>query len=236
MTTQSSDLRPSRAMPGSTPTQSPSTRPSPAAPHIRRFRQRAAERYRSRRPGLLNRLSTNEVIDLQPGQGAPTILTTDRGRILDLITVLKTGDHALLLTSPGAQQSVVEWLDKYTIMEDLTVEDVSGATAMAGRMGSRRQGNLEAAAGCSLAELPLYGSVETLVGGETALIVSAQLPAWPGYYVIASAEAAPGIWQAVTKAGALPVGRKRTRRLASTPEFRPSAGRWAMTTIPWKPD
>ena len=79
---------------------------------------------------LLNRLSTNKVIDLQPGQGAPTILTTDRGRILDLIIVLNLGDHLLLLTSPGTQQQVIEWLDKYTIMEDLTVEDISESTAM----------------------------------------------------------------------------------------------------------
>ena len=34
---------------------------------------------------LLNRLSTNLVLRLEPGQGAPTILTTDRGRILDLV-------------------------------------------------------------------------------------------------------------------------------------------------------
>ena len=27
---------------------------------------------------LLNRLSTNEIVSLQPGQGAPTVLTTDR--------------------------------------------------------------------------------------------------------------------------------------------------------------
>ena len=155
---------------------------------------------------LLNRLSTNKVIDLQPGQGAPTILTTDRGRILDLVTVLNTGDHVLLLTSPDAQQPVMEWLDKYTIMEDLTVEDISGSTAMLGVWGPAARATLETAGGLPLAELPLYGSVETLVGGETVVVVSAQLPAWPGYYVIGSAEAAPGIWQAVMQAGALPIG------------------------------
>ena len=32
---------------------------------------------------LLNRLSTNKVVDLAPGDAAPTILTTDRGRIVD---------------------------------------------------------------------------------------------------------------------------------------------------------
>ena len=40
---------------------------------------------------LLNRLSTNKVVDLEPGQGAPTILTTDKGRILDVITVAHVG-------------------------------------------------------------------------------------------------------------------------------------------------
>ena len=47
---------------------------------------------------LLNRLSTNKVLDLQPGQGAPTILTTARGRILDLIGVVNVDDYILLIT------------------------------------------------------------------------------------------------------------------------------------------
>ena len=50
---------------------------------------------------LINRLSTNNVLDLAPGQGAPTILTTDRGRILDLIGVVNVSDYVLLLTSTG---------------------------------------------------------------------------------------------------------------------------------------
>ncbi len=155
---------------------------------------------------LLNRLSTNKVIDLQPGEGAPTILTTDRGRILDLITVLNTGDHVLLLTSPGLQQPVIEWLDKYTILEDLTVEDVSGSTAMFGLYGPESRAPLETAAGLSLGDVPLHGSVETLIGGETALIVSAQLPTWPGYYVLASAEASAKVRRAIIEAGAAPIG------------------------------
>ena len=69
---------------------------------------------------LLNRLSTNRVDNLPPGHGAPTILTTDRGRILDLLLVVNAGPYALLLTGPGSPPAVIAWLDKYTIMEDLT--------------------------------------------------------------------------------------------------------------------
>ena len=95
---------------------------------------------------LLNRLSTNKVVDLEPGQGAPTVLTTDRGRILDVIIVVHAGDHVLLLTSPGTQDAVIEWLDKYTIMEDLVVEDISSATSMLAVWGPKAGEAVEKAA------------------------------------------------------------------------------------------
>ena len=88
---------------------------------------------------LLNRLSTNKVDHLQPGHWAPTVLTSDRGRIVDALSVIQAGDCVYLLTSPGQQQTVIEWLDKYTIMEDLEVEDVSASTSIiaSGRKRSR---------------------------------------------------------------------------------------------------
>ena len=80
---------------------------------------------------LLNRLSTNLVDpDGAAGEIAVTVLTSDRGRIVDLVYVAHCGDHQLMITSPGQQQNVIDFLDKYTIMEDLEVEDVTGDTAM----------------------------------------------------------------------------------------------------------
>ena len=155
---------------------------------------------------LLNRLSTNKVVDLLPGQGAPTILTTDRGRILDLIIVLNAGDHLLLLTSPGTQQSVIQWLDKYTIMEDLTVEDISDSTAMLAVWGPGSLGSLETTIGTGLAELPLYNSVEAPLADTLVRIVSTRISELPGYYVITSNETAPIVWQMIVDAGASPIG------------------------------
>ena len=155
---------------------------------------------------LLNRLSTNKVDDLQSGQGAPTILTTDRGRILDLIIVLNVGDQVLLLTSPGMQQPVIEWLDKYTIMEDVVVEDVSASTAMLAVWGPSGQEFLESAADISLAGLPLYHSVDCQLAGSPVRIVSTQISQLPGYYVIVPNEGAPAVWQLIVEAGAQPIG------------------------------
>ena len=80
---------------------------------------------------LLNRLSTNLVDpDSAAGEVAVTVLTSDRGRIVDLVYVIHCDDHQLMLTSPGQQQNVIDFLDKYTIMEDLEVADVTADTVM----------------------------------------------------------------------------------------------------------
>ena len=80
---------------------------------------------------LLNRLSTNLVDPEAPaGEVAVTVLTSDRGRIVDLVCVIHCGDHQVMLTSPGQQQNVMNFLDKYTIMEDLEVEDITEKTSL----------------------------------------------------------------------------------------------------------
>ena len=77
---------------------------------------------------LLNRLSTNDLERLEPGQGMSSVLTTNKGRIIDLLHVLRNGDDLLVLTSPGTQQKVAEWIDFYTFIEDVSVTDVSADT------------------------------------------------------------------------------------------------------------
>ena len=78
---------------------------------------------------LLNRLSTNDLEQLEPGQGISSVLTTNKGRIIDLLRVLHRGDDLLVLTSPGTQQKVADWIDFYTFIEDVGVKDVTGETS-----------------------------------------------------------------------------------------------------------
>ena len=165
---------------------------------------------------LLNRLSTNEVVDLEPGQGAPTILTTDRGRILDVIIVVNAGDHVLLLTSPGMQGPVIAFLDKYTIMEDLTVEDVSFATATLSVWGPESQERLAKAANTNLRGIQPYPSLAPEVGGRPVRLISYSFADLPAYYLISSVEDASAVWQGLADAGITPMGAEasETARIA----------------------
>ena len=86
---------------------------------------------------LLQRLSTQDLHALQPGEGAGTVLTSGKGRIIDLLSVLRFEDHLLLLTSPDRQSEVMDWIDRYTIIEDSELEDVTERTQLFGLLGPR---------------------------------------------------------------------------------------------------
>ena len=68
---------------------------------------------------LIHRLSTNACSSIHDGLGKQTILTNEKGRIIDIITVINRNDHALILTSKNNEQQVITWLKKYIIMENI---------------------------------------------------------------------------------------------------------------------
>jgi hypothetical protein len=155
---------------------------------------------------LLNRMSTNRVLDLEPGQGAPTILTTDRGRILDLIGVANLGDYVLLLTSPGAQQTVIDWLDRYTIMEDLTLEDITGDTALLTVLGPASQVRLEPALGVPLAQIAPYHTLACTIAGHPARVIRRPQGQLPSFDLLLSSDAVPDVWRHLINSGITPIG------------------------------
>ena len=76
-------------------------------------------------PGLLQRLTTNDLSDLQPGGGKYTVLLSEKARIIDVVNVVRRESDILLLMSPGAAAPARAWFTKYTIMEDFRTRDVS---------------------------------------------------------------------------------------------------------------
>ena len=174
---------------------------------------------------LLNRMSTNKVVDLAAGEGAVTVLTTDRGRIVDVLGVVNQGDYVVLLTSPGRQQAVIDWLDKYTIMEDLTVEDITSETAMLALVGPDSAKVLGLKASPSPQDSLTIQPVR--LGKYDALAVNQQLGALPRYWLIAAPDAAAGLWRHLIDNGAAPVGATAmdaVRVNFGVPEYGPELG------------
>ncbi len=72
---------------------------------------------------LLHRLSTNDLSKLSESDVVNTILTNEKGRIIDVISVLKIKPMTLLLIGQSNDNSTLTpWLEKYIVMEDVKIK------------------------------------------------------------------------------------------------------------------
>ena len=129
---------------------------------------------------LVNRLSTNRVDHLGVGEGAPTIFTNEKGRIIDLVYVLNLGEFVLFVTGAGAQGRVMEWVDRYTFMEDSTLEDMSESMSLVTVAGPRASGVLGSATGAEVGGLEAWQSARF----EGGWVVGMDVGDTPGFQVL----------------------------------------------------
>lgn len=97
---------------------------------------------------LLHRLSTNGLIDLRQGQERTTILTTEKGRIIEVVRVVVMDDAILMVLSSTEEERVRRWLDKYTIMDDFVCTDVTPAWRVIGVYGEGAREGLRTILDC----------------------------------------------------------------------------------------
>ena len=155
---------------------------------------------------LLNRLSTNKLDELQVGEGAITALTSNKGRIVDLLHVLRLEDRLLVLTGPENRQKVAEWIDFYTFVEDITVEDVTEDTAMVSLIGPRAESIVLHVCEGEVAMPGSAGTVGVRVDGNDATLVRSDVGRLPEYAIVVPLAGAQTLWEAMLRQGAVPVG------------------------------
>ena len=67
---------------------------------------------------LLNRMSTNELINMPINSIRETVLTSSHARIIDRIHVIHQKNEVLLLTSQGRGENVLIWLRQHIFFQD----------------------------------------------------------------------------------------------------------------------
>lgn len=122
---------------------------------------------------LLHRLSTNSLLELHPGQARPTVFTTDKGRVVDVVAVLVRRDDVLLLGPAPLAGRLREWIGKFIIMEDVQVTDIGGDLEAVSLAGPEARSVAEFIAG---AEIPPGSFLEVARNGERTLVAVMQHP------------------------------------------------------------
>jgi len=149
---------------------------------------------------LLNRLSTNDLTTLDVGQGLPTVLTSNKGRIIDLLFVLRQADDLLVLTAAETRQKVAEWIDFYTFVEDVTVTDITDETAMFSVAGPGSAKVLDSAAGADISSTGRYQSADAELVGVASLVIRTDHLRLPEYYLMVPASDGPALREGLLRA------------------------------------
>ena len=110
---------------------------------------------------LIHRLSTNNCLNLPEYIGKQTILTNEKGRIIDIISVIQFHDHVLILTSRGHEQIVIAWLKKFIIMEDIRFTIMSDDLEMITLHGAESLDFVSQFIGGDFLTLPMHAALKS---------------------------------------------------------------------------
>ena len=153
----------------------------------------------------LNGMVTNNIRDLAPGHGNYSFQLNAQGRIQGDLVAYNRGDYLLITTDRAQAPTIVAIFDRYIIMDDVEVADVSDKLAAIGIAGPKA-GRTLASAGIEVAQLE-PGQVVDIVWRDIGISVarSAQPPI-DGYEIWFSDDNADKVWDALQIAGAKPAG------------------------------
>jgi folate-binding protein YgfZ len=187
---------------------------------------------------LLQRLTTNDMKAIAPGQGVANLFLTNKGRIVELADILAFPEHLLVILGSEAGAQGVEWIERYVFMEDVKAEDVTAETSMLGVFGPQAGTILAAATGIDVAEIGEQGQEPARIGardyrpgrlgGIQVVVGSAEPIAGAGFRVLGSRADAAAIAAAISAAGApagLQIGDAATLDVLRIEAGWPGAGR-----------
>lgn len=145
---------------------------------------------------FLHKMLTNDTKSLQSGQGRRALLLSRAGRILADLIVLETGSSAWLVLDACDAAGLVEELQKYIIMEDVTLQRRDELWQVA-LHGPQALALVSALAGREMTELkPCEHRQVELAAGRCTLYRFDQAGV-PGLHLIGPRDHAQGIYQAL---------------------------------------
>lgn len=152
----------------------------------------------------LNGMVTNNIRDLEPGRGVYAFLLNPQGHILGDLYAYNRGESVLVDTDQSQAEKILTVFDKYIIMDEVDVANVTDQLTTIGIAGPR-SGEVLRAAGFDVPELKALQFVATawqqigvtLVRGDNSCVESFEL--WLSHGDRGK------VYQALVKAGARPV-------------------------------
>jgi len=152
----------------------------------------------------MNGMVTGNVRDLAPNRGAYSFLLNPQGHILGDLYIYNRGDHLLLDTDCFQAPRLREVFEKYIIMDDVEVTDISEKLTAIGLRGPNASAVLEK---CGVNAGPLHPlELRDATFGDAGISLVRAAGRDFGCEIWLAPQNAPRVWDALVAAGAAPVG------------------------------
>jgi folate-binding protein YgfZ len=162
------------------------------------------------RARYLNAILTNNILALTEGRGTLALLLNPQGHILFELEVYALGDGFVGRTHASARQRAFTELDKYIIMDDVRLEDLTDQVGSFAIEGPRAAAIVQQATGLALGDLPDLAIRDLVVERVPCHFLRRSHFGQPGAELIARRERLPSLWQklltAVRAHGGEPIG------------------------------
>lgn len=156
---------------------------------------------------FIHNQTTNTFTQRQPGEGCDTVFVTSTARTIGLTTVYVTDEALLILTSPGQDQRLMDWMDRYIFPADqVSLANLTEATAIFSLVGPGSAAVLKNLGIELEPDWPTAHHRSVDLGDVTLRLAAGNGLALVGYTLLMPMEDAASVWQQLTDAGVVPAG------------------------------
>ena len=148
----------------------------------------------------LNAILTNNIKDLKDGQGVVSLLLNPQGHILAEIETYAAGEKLFCVSYAMIRERLIEWLDKFIIMDDVTLTDETARYGSLALEGPKAPAVARELTGLDLASMEELGRAETTVGSIPCWIVKRSPGGVAGCEFQAEQAQLSDLWGAVLEA------------------------------------
>ena len=153
----------------------------------------------------LNAILTNNIKDLRDGQGVVSLLLNPQGHILAEIETYAFSDRLFCVSYAMIRERLIEWLDKYIIMDDVTLTDETARYGTLALEGPKAAAVVQEVFGADIAkyeELSLHDGAVGSISGRSIpcrLVKRSQGEATGAEFVVEREKLAK-LWQILSEA------------------------------------
>ena len=143
----------------------------------------------------VNAILTSNVRDLTPGRGTVGLLLNAQGHILAEVETFARDESLLASTHAMIRERTFATLEKFIIMDDVTLEDLTPSTGTLGLAGPRASALLADLGVKNFAEMPLLSHQRLTLGQIRCGVVRRELAGDPAATIVAGREHLQALWR-----------------------------------------